>query len=115
MSVRRVNTVEEWNDIVQNNETIIVDVFGNWCPPCKMMSPVFEKHAHNCPEVAFVQLDIDNDAIKEVIALFKVTSLPMFRVVFNKIVLENPKFTVVGADKAKLDGLVENARQKNLN
>lgn len=36
-------TQEELQEKIKNGEKIIVDFYTDWCGPCKMMKPIFEK------------------------------------------------------------------------
>ena len=36
-------TTEELKQKIENGEKLIVDFWGTWCGPCKVMKPAFEK------------------------------------------------------------------------
>ena len=36
-------TTEELKEKINNGEKIIVDFWADWCGPCKIMKPIFEK------------------------------------------------------------------------
>ena len=38
-------TTEELKQKIENGEKLIVDFWGTWCGPCKVMKPAFEKVA----------------------------------------------------------------------
>jgi len=38
-------TQEELKQKIENGEKLIVDFYTNWCGPCRMMKPIFEKVA----------------------------------------------------------------------
>jgi thioredoxin 1 len=40
-------TSEELKSKINNGEQVIVDFWANWCMPCKMFKPTFEKVAEN--------------------------------------------------------------------
>ena len=40
-------TSEELKSKIDNGEQVIVDFWVNWCMPCKMFKPTFEKVAEN--------------------------------------------------------------------
>ena len=52
---------QEFQDIISNNETVLVDFFANWCGPCKMLSPSIEKLADEHDEIKVVKIDVDQE------------------------------------------------------
>jgi thioredoxin len=48
------------------NGTHVVKFFAEWCGPCKLYAPAFERVASQHPEANFCELDIDQaPAIRE--------------------------------------------------
>jgi thioredoxin 1 len=74
-----------FDEFKNTDEVILIDFWATWCPPCKVMGPVFEKFAEDADfgGVKFVQCDVDENP--EVSGDFKITSIPTFAVVkFHK-------------------------------
>ena len=47
---------------INNGEKLIVEFWADWCGPCKMMKPIFERVAsQNTSEVQMYTLNIDNN------------------------------------------------------
>ena len=45
---------------IKNGEKLIVEFWAEWCGPCKMMKPIFERVAsNNDTEVQMYTMDID--------------------------------------------------------
>jgi thioredoxin 1 len=55
---------------------VVVDCFATWCPPCRMMAPIFEKLSEEFTDAVFIK--VDSDANKAVAQMLNVTSLPSF-------------------------------------
>ena len=55
----------------------LLDFYAEWCPPCKMMEPVFvELEKEFAGRVKFRKIDVDKEGEKA--AEFKVMSIPTF-------------------------------------
>ena len=54
-------TDENFEDFIsQAKKPVLLDIFATWCPPCKMLSPVLEKIAHDYQEKLIVaKMDLD--------------------------------------------------------
>ena len=53
-----------FDELVLNSEkTVLVDFYGDWCPPCKMLAPIIEKVAsENANEnLVFVRVNVDDE------------------------------------------------------
>ena len=59
----------------------IVDFFATWCPPCKMLAPVFEKVSEEYKEkLKFYKINVDNDGkIAEKYNIMHVPTLVLFK------------------------------------
>ena len=61
--------------IEQSDKTVFADFYANWCGPCKMLAPLFEKLDERYGEKAvFVKLDVD--ALPELADKFAVNTIP---------------------------------------
>jgi thioredoxin 2 len=68
--------------IKHNDIPVLVDFWAEWCAPCKMMAPVFERLAAELePEVRFLKLD--TAAAPETAARYNIRSIPML-ILFRK-------------------------------
>ena len=66
---------------IKNGEKLIVEFWAEWCGPCKMMKPIFERVAsNNDTEVQMYTMDIDLN--KETAIGFGIRSIPTIKV-FN--------------------------------
>ncbi len=62
-------------EVLDSEQPVIVDFWAEWCGPCKMMAPVFEKLADEYSgKVKFVK--VDTDANKEYATQFGVRGIP---------------------------------------
>ena len=58
MSVISINTLEEFEKAIQDEQSFI-KVSTTTCAPCKMMSPLFEKVSDESEEGSFYSVEVD--------------------------------------------------------
>ena len=96
-------TKENFEAEVEKAESLVViDLYADWCGPCKMLAPVIEELEREYPDVKFGKINVDNEP--ELTALFKVQSIPYIALVKNNTFLD---FSVGYVPKATLTRLIE--------
>ena len=81
---------------------VVIDLYADWCGPCKMLAPVIEELEREYPDVKFGKINVDNEP--ELTALFKVQSIPYIALVKNNTFLD---FSVGYVPKDTLVRLIE--------
>ena len=61
------------SEVLNYKGTVIVDFYGTWCMPCKMLAPIVEKVA---VENNFKLAKVDVDDNEELIKKFGIMSVP---------------------------------------
>ncbi len=56
--VREINA-EEYAEIVNSSNPVVIDFHATWCGPCKVLSPILEELNEEIEDVEFVKLDVD--------------------------------------------------------
>jgi len=74
-------TNENFNDVKNSDKTVLIDFFADWCGPCKMMSPVVDQIAEECPEYLVGKINVDDEP--ELAEAFGVMSIPTLVVLKN--------------------------------
>lgn len=96
-------TKENFESEVEKAESLVViDLYADWCGPCKMLAPVIEELEREHPDVKFGKINVDNEP--ELTALFKVESIPYIALVKNNVFLD---FSVGYVPKETLERLIE--------
>jgi thioredoxin len=74
----RVLTAEGWDkDVLQARGPVLVDLWAEWCPPCRKMGPVIDELAQRFGDRATVgKLNVDEHP--EVAERYGVRSIPTF-------------------------------------
>ncbi len=69
-----INSVEEYDALLNNNASVFVDFYADWCGPCKMLGPVVEQVARENSDVQFAKVNID--ALPEIAERYGIMSIP---------------------------------------
>ena len=73
---------QNFSNFIQNSDLpILIDLWADWCGPCKMMAPHFATVAKQNPQVVFAK--IDTEANPRLSSAFHVRSIPTL-VLMNK-------------------------------
>jgi thioredoxin 1 len=78
-------TAGNFNSAVSGDGLILVDFWAEWCPPCRMFGPVFEKASERHPDAVFGK--VDTEAQPEIAATFDITSIPTLMIIRDSVVL----------------------------
>ncbi len=67
-------------EAIQENETVIVDFWADWCGPCQRFAPVFEKVSDAHTDVVFGKVDTeDQRALAGGLGIQSIPTLMAFR------------------------------------
>lgn len=55
----KVVSAGEANDLIKNEE-VLIDLYAEWCGPCKMIGPILDKVEAET-DVKIVKVDVDKD------------------------------------------------------
>ncbi|MEQ9401960.1 MAG: thioredoxin [Cyclobacteriaceae bacterium] len=75
-------TDDNFNEIINSDQPVLVDFWAEWCGPCKMIGPVVEELASDYDGKAVIG-KVDVDANPEVSAKFGIRSIPTLLVFKN--------------------------------
>ena len=78
MSVISVNSENFEKEVLQADETVLVDFWAEWCGPCKMLSPVVDQVAEENAGVKVCKVNVDDE--DELAQQFGVMSIPFVAV-----------------------------------
>lgn len=77
--VKKIN-LEEFKNI--NEEFILLDLYADWCGPCKMLAPFISELSEEISNVAFFKANVDEE--EELATMFGVQAIPTIILLKNK-------------------------------
>ncbi|HEY3563280.1 MAG TPA: thioredoxin [Kribbella sp.] len=78
-------TQENFNEVVGSDGLVLVDFWAEWCGPCKMFGPVYEKSSEDHGDITFGK--VDTEAQVELAQAFQISSIPTLMAVRDGVVL----------------------------
>jgi thioredoxin 1 len=78
-------TQDNFNEVVGGDGLVLVDFWAEWCGPCKMFGPVYEKSSEQHADITFGK--VDTEAQGELAQAFQISSIPTLMAVRDGVVL----------------------------
>ncbi len=89
-------------EVEKHEGLVVIDLYADWCGPCKMLAPILNELETEHPDVKFCKVNVDNE--REIATAFKVTSIPMVAFVKKNTFVD---VSVGYVAKEKLTALIE--------
>jgi thioredoxin 1 len=89
-------------EVEESKTLVVIDLYADWCGPCRMLAPIFEQVAGEYADVKFAKLNVDDEPGLAV--AFKAQSIPMLAFVKDGVFCD-VSVGLITADK--LRALVE--------
>ena len=67
-------TKDNFNDLVEQSNILILDFWAEWCGPCKNFAPIFEASSEKHDDVIFGKVDTESQ--QELAAVSQIRSIP---------------------------------------
>ncbi|MCU1443957.1 MAG: trxA [Cryobacterium sp.] len=92
MTARAVTDATFDQEVINNEKTVLVDFWAEWCGPCRAVSPILDQIAHeHADKLDIVKLNVDDNPA--LAAKYQITSIPAMKVFQKGEVVK----TVIGA------------------
>ena len=92
MSARAVTDATFDQEVINNEKTVLVDFWAEWCGPCRAVSPILDQIAgENADKIDIVKMNVDD--FPALAAKYQITSIPAMKVFQKGEVVK----TVIGA------------------
>jgi thioredoxin len=77
--------MNELEDKLEKNDIMLIDFWAEWCGPCKMFGPTYEKVSEKYPEIAFAKVDTEEE--QDLAMAFGIRSIPTLAIFREKILV----------------------------
>jgi thioredoxin 1 len=102
-------TLENFESTVSQDGITFVDFWAEWCGPCRMFGPIFEKASEQNLDIRFGK--VDTEAQQQLAGMAGITSIPTLMIFRDGILL----FNQPGAIPAPaLDDLIGKVKELNM-
>ena len=78
-------TKDNFDEVVNANDMVLVDFWAPWCGPCKGFAPVFEAASEKHGDIVFAKVNTDEE--QELAASFSIRSIPTLMFFREKVIL----------------------------
>jgi thioredoxin 1 len=78
-------TEANFEELVQKPGVLILDFWAEWCGPCRMFAPIFEKASEKHADVTFGK--VDTEEARDLAAALEIRSIPTIMVLRDGVLL----------------------------
>ena len=79
VNIRKINTVEEYNNLIKDeNNIIITKFFASWCGPCRVLTDTIKNiDAEKVENTIFAEVDIENEEFDSLCSELGIRGIPV--------------------------------------
>ena len=78
-------TQDNFDQVVNGNDMVLIDFWAPWCGPCKGFAPVFEATSEKHTDIVFGKVNTDDE--QDLAASFNIRSIPTLMFFREKVIL----------------------------
>ncbi len=104
-NIVHIETKEQKEKLIRENKVVCVDVFANWCGPCKAIENSYNELSQKISSVVFAKEDCDLNITSGV------STIPAFFIFVNGSLYKN----IVGADLKVIENILTSVSPQQQN
>lgn len=78
-------TRDNFKEVIDGNDIVIVDFWASWCAPCRSFAPTFEAASEQHADIVFAKVNTEEQ--QELAASFSIRSIPTLMVFREQIIV----------------------------
>ena len=98
----QLNSANFKAEVEESKTLVVIDLYADWCGPCKMLAPTIHELEAENPDVKFAKVNVDTDP--QLAMQFKVQSIPTIAFVKDNTLMD---ISVGFVPKAKLQKMID--------
>lgn len=103
--MKKVNNVNEFNEVINSDNLTVVKFSADWCGPCRTLAGIMEDVTPDYQNVNFIEIDVEGDGMDEIVSNYSIRNIPVLAFIKNGKLLNK---NVGLVDKVKITELINN-------
>jgi len=102
-------TLNELDATLKDNDIVLIDFWAEWCGPCRMFGPTFERVSEKNPDIAFMKVNTEEE--QQLAGVFGIQSIPTLAIFRDNILI----FKQPGAlPESSLEDVIKQVRELDM-
>lgn len=102
-------TKDNFNETIENNDTVVIDFWASWCGPCKSFAPTFDVASENRSDVVFAKVNTEEQ--QELAQACNIRSIPTLMIFREQVLL----YSQAGAlPPAQLEDIIDKTKELDM-